>query len=75
MKRFIALMLLLALCLSLVACGQKTEMSDGTIKEGLCYEATGISPDAVAMTVDGTEIPMDDVVDMDSSLFAGLFSD
>lgn len=33
--------------------------SNGSVKEGLCYEATGVSPDATAMKVDGLDVPMD----------------
>lgn len=58
MKRILAAALALTLLFSLAGCGEK-ETGEGTIREGLCYEATGISPDAVAMTVDGIDIPMD----------------
>lgn len=58
MKRILAAALALALLVSLAACGSK-KLSEGTIKEGICYEASGISPDADAMTVDGTAVPMD----------------
>jgi hypothetical protein len=58
MKRLTCALLALTLCLTMAACGGKTE-SKGTITEGLCYEATGISPDEAVVTVDGVEIPMD----------------
>ena len=59
MKRMLGLALALAMLLSLAACGEKESLGGGEVKEGLCYELTGISPDAVAMTVDGVEVPMD----------------
>ena len=58
MKRLTCALLVLTLCLTMAACGEKTE-TKGTITEGLCYEATGISPDETVVTVDGVEIPMD----------------
>jgi len=57
-KRIIALALVLVTALSLVGCG-KTEMAEGSLTEGLCYEVTGISPDTVVAVIDGREIPMD----------------
>ncbi len=57
-KRIIALTLVLVTVLSLVGCG-KTEMKEGAITEGLCYDITGISPDTVVAVIDGKEIPMD----------------
>lgn len=57
-KRIIALVLTVLTALSLVGCGGE-EFKTGTITEGLCYELTGISPDTVAVKVDGNEIPMD----------------
>ncbi len=56
-KRIIALLLTFVLTLALVGCG--TKMEEGTIKEGLCYEITGISPDTIVAVVEGVEIPMD----------------
>ena len=53
MRRLAAYCLALTAVLSLTACGG----DDGTRKEGLFYEATGISPDAVLLTVDGRDIP------------------
>ena len=58
MKRMLAAALSLVLVFSLAACGSK-ELGSGTIKEGVCYEVSGISPDADAMTVDGVAVPMD----------------
>lgn len=47
----------LAVCLLfLTGCGSK---KDGTVKEGMYYEATGICPDAVLLTVNGREITAD----------------
>lgn len=57
-KRIIALVLAALTALSLAGCGEKS-FSAGTITEGLCYDATGISPDAAALTVDGKDVPMD----------------
>ncbi|MBR7146647.1 MAG: peptidylprolyl isomerase [Oscillospiraceae bacterium] len=57
-KRIIALVLTVLTAFSLVGCGGE-EFKTGTITEGLCYELTGISPDTVAVKVDGKEIPMD----------------
>ena len=59
MKRMLGLALALTMLFSLAACGEKESLGGGEVKEGLCYELTGISPDAVAMTVDGVEVPMD----------------
>ncbi len=59
MKRMLAAALALVLTLSLAACGGSKELSAGTITEGVCYELSGISPDADAMTVDGVAVPMD----------------
>lgn len=61
MKRILTAALALALTLSLTACGGAggKGFDGGKLKEGLCYEATGIAPDAVAMKVDGVEVPMD----------------
>lgn len=57
MKRMLGLALALAMVFSLAGCGK--EFDEGKIREGVCYEATGISPDAVAMKVDGASVPMD----------------
>lgn len=56
MKRLAALALALAMACTLFGCGST---KSGTITEGVCYETTGISPDATVMTVDGIEVPMD----------------
>ena len=58
MKRILAAALSLALLCSLAACGKKG-FDEGKIKEGVCYEVSGISPDATALTVDGVAVPMD----------------
>lgn len=59
MKRILAAALSLALLCMLTACGGKKTPDEGTVKEGVCYELTGIAPDAAAMAVDGVEVPMD----------------
>ncbi len=59
MKRILAAALSLALLCSLAACGSKDGFGTGKVKEGVCYQLTGISPDAAAMKVDGVEVPMD----------------
>ena len=52
---------LAALCslLLLAACGGKDRFDAGKVEEGGCYQLTGIAPDAVAMRVDGIDVPMD----------------
>lgn len=55
MKRVIALALALVLTMSLVACGGGA-MSAGSRTDGIFYEATGVSPDAVLMRVDGEDV-------------------
>jgi len=59
MKRILAAALSLALLCSLTACNSKDSFGEGKVKEGICYQLTGISPDAAAMKVDGVEVPMD----------------
>ena len=59
MKRILAVALSLALLCSLTACNSKDSFGEGKVKEGICYQLTGISPDAAAMKVDGVEVPMD----------------
>lgn len=54
MKRFAALALALVLMMSLAACGGA--MSEGSRTDGIFYEATGVSPDAVLMRVDGADV-------------------
>ena len=54
MKRMIALALALVLMMSLAACGGA--MSEGSRTDGIFYEATGVSPDAVLMRVDGVDV-------------------
>ena len=53
MRRLAVSCLALAAVLALTSCGGDR----GTQKEGLFYEASGISPDAVLLTVDGRDIP------------------
>ena len=59
MKRILAAALSLALLVSLAACGGKDRFDTGKVEEGVCYQLTGIAPDAVAMRVDGIDVPMD----------------
>ena len=59
MKRILAAALSLALLVSLAACGGKDRFDAGKVEEGVCYQLTGIAPDAVAMKVDGIDVPMD----------------
>ena len=54
MKRAFALLLAAAVCaVVLSGCGKTKE---GTVKSGLYYDASGISPDAVLLTVDGRDV-------------------
>lgn len=48
MKRILAAALSLALLGSLAACGGKDRFDAGKVEEGVCYQLTGIAPDAVA---------------------------
>ena len=59
MKRTLAAALSLALLVSLAACGGKDRFDAGKVEEGVCYQLTDIAPDAVAMRVDGIDVPMD----------------
>ena len=59
MKRILAAALSLELLVSLAACGGKDRFDAGKVEEGVCYQLTGIAPDAVAMKVDGIDVPMD----------------
>lgn len=52
MRRIAAVMWAAAVCL-LSACGAS---GGGTVKEGLYYDASGICPDAVLLTVNGEEV-------------------
>ena len=54
-RHFAALGLAALLALSLAGCGG--EKAEGARTSGLYYEACGISPDAVLLTVDGREVP------------------
>ncbi|MCI2055919.1 MAG: peptidylprolyl isomerase [Oscillibacter sp.] len=56
MKKKLSGLLALLLCLTCLAgCGSKS----GKTKAGLYYDATGISPDAVLLTVDGWDVTAD----------------
>lgn len=61
-KRIVAFLaaaaLTAALTLAITAAFPKM-FTDGTIREGLCYEATGICPDAVVAAVDGNQASAD----------------
>ena len=59
LKRILAAALSLALLGSLAACGGKDRFDAGKVEEGVCYQLTGIAPDAVAMRVGGIDVPMD----------------
>ena len=48
MKRILAAALSLTLLVSLAACGGKDRFDAGKVEEGVCYQLTGIAPDAVA---------------------------
>ncbi|MGM9662715.1 MAG: peptidylprolyl isomerase [Oscillospiraceae bacterium] len=52
LKRAAALVMALALTASLAACG----MSKGSRTDGIYYDATGVSPDAVLLQVDGIDV-------------------
>lgn len=54
-RHFAALGLAVLLALSLAGCGGEKAEEERT--SGLYYEACGISPDAVLLTVDGREVP------------------
>ena len=53
-KRMLTLAMTLALTLTLVSCGG---MSEGSRTDGIYYDATGVSPDAVLMQIDGVDVP------------------
>ena len=55
MKKLTALVLALVLTMSLAACGG-SGMSAGSRTDGIYYEATGVSPDAVLMRVNGMDV-------------------
>lgn len=57
MKKWISLLLALVMLLC-VACGEK-DTGDQAAPAGVYYEVTGIDPQAAALTVDGTEIPIE----------------
>lgn len=59
-KKLLCLLLAAALCLGLTACNEKEpELSTGEVQEGLCYTASGLSPDAEVLTVGGTPVRAD----------------
>lgn len=53
LKKWMAAALALLLTLSLAACGG---MSTGSRTDGIFYDATGVSPDAVLLRVDGVDV-------------------
>lgn len=54
MKRMMTLAMALVMVLTLVSCGGG--MSEGSRADGIFYEATGISPDAVLLRADGMDV-------------------
>ena len=54
MRRTMTIALALAMVLTLVSCGG---MKKGSRTDGIYYEATGISPDAVLMRLGGVDVP------------------
>lgn len=59
-KKLFCLLLAAALCLGLAACGEtEPTFSSGEVQQGLSYTASGISPDAAAMTIDGKDVRAD----------------
>ena len=61
-KRIIALVLSAAIGVALafgIDAAFPSAFTDGSIKEGLCYETTGVCPDAVVASVDGASVPAD----------------
>mgnify|MGYP000552832263 CR=1 FL=1 len=70
MKRILAAALSLALLVSLAACGGKDRFDTGKVEEGVCYQLTGIAPDAVAMKVDVSEM-MGSAVHLHSTMADG----
>lgn len=77
MKRGSCALLAAAMSVSLLAgCAGKSR--EGTVREGLYYDASGICPDAVLMTVDGRDVSADryfywltDTCDSISDSFSG----
>ena len=61
-KRIIALVLSAAIGVALafgINAAFPSVFTDGSIKEGLCYETTGVCPDAIVASVDGAPVPAD----------------
>ena len=61
-KRIIAFVLSAAIGVALafgINAAFPSVFTDGSIKEGLCYEATGVCPDAIVASVDGAPVPAD----------------
>ena len=61
-KRIIAFVLFAAVSAALlfgINAAFPSVFSDGSIREGMCYEATGIRPDAVVASVGDTPVPAD----------------
>lgn len=61
-KRIIAFVLSAAIGVALafdINAAFPSVFSDGSIKSGLCYETTGVCPDAIVASVDGIGVPAD----------------
>ena len=61
-KRIIALVLSAAIGVALafgINAAFPSVFSDGSTKSGLCYETTGVCPDAIVASVDGIGVPAD----------------
>ena len=61
-KRIIAFVLSAAIGVALafgINAAFPSVFSDGSIKEGMCYETTGVCPDAIVASVDGVPVPAD----------------
>ena len=61
-KRIIAFVLSAAIGVGLafgINAAFPSVFSDGSIKEGLCYETTGVCPDAIVASVNGVPVPAD----------------
>ena len=61
-KRIIAFVLSAAIGVALafgINAAFPSVFTDGSIKEGMCYETTGVCPDAIVASVDGVPVPAD----------------
>ncbi len=57
MKKVLVMILALVMCLGVLSgCGKGGLNYAGEVKEGFIYETTGVSPDAVLMTVNGVDV-------------------